>query len=156
MPSPPSAGRERVHGTCVALEGGGVLLLGPSGAGKSDLALRLIDSGARLVGDDCIELARDGDHLVASLPTSAPRGLRGRLEVRGIGIVPVRSRARVRLGLVVELRPDGPIERQPGPAFYTCLGVRVPLVVLDPFTASAAAKVRLAVHTLPGDIIPPP
>ncbi|MXX22636.1 MAG: aldolase, partial [Rhodospirillales bacterium] len=30
-------------GTCVAVDGRGVLLRGPSGAGKSDLALRLID-----------------------------------------------------------------------------------------------------------------
>ena len=41
-----------VHGTCVDLDGRGILLRGPSGSGKSDLALRLIDSGARLVADD--------------------------------------------------------------------------------------------------------
>jgi hypothetical protein len=47
-----------LHGTCVAIRGRGVLLLGPSGAGKSDLALRLIDRGAALVGDDGIEVER--------------------------------------------------------------------------------------------------
>ncbi len=45
-----------VHATCVALQASGrqwrgVLLRGPSGAGKSDLALRLIDAGAKLVAD---------------------------------------------------------------------------------------------------------
>ena len=41
-----------VHATAVAIEGEAVLLRGASGAGKSDLALRLIDGGARLVADD--------------------------------------------------------------------------------------------------------
>ena len=41
----------RAHGTCVEIDGSGVLLRGPSGSGKSDLALRLIDGGARLVAD---------------------------------------------------------------------------------------------------------
>ena len=36
--------------------GKGVLLLGASGAGKSDLALRLIDGGAKLVADDRCDL----------------------------------------------------------------------------------------------------
>ena len=45
--------------------GKGVLLLGPSGAGKSDLALRLMDGGARLVADDRCELFLRGGHLHA-------------------------------------------------------------------------------------------
>ena len=38
-----------IHASCVAIGHKGVLILGDSGAGKSDLALRLIDDGARLV-----------------------------------------------------------------------------------------------------------
>ena len=41
-----------VHGSAVAVDGGGVLLRGASGSGKSDLALRLIDAGAMLIADD--------------------------------------------------------------------------------------------------------
>src|SRR3546814_17073228 len=41
-----------IHASCVAAGNGGVLILGNSGQGKSDLALRLIDRGARLVADD--------------------------------------------------------------------------------------------------------
>lgn len=141
----------------MALPGGrGVLLLGPAGAGKSDLALRLIDDGAKLVADDCTELLRSGPALIARFPSGAPRTLRGRLEVRGIGIVPVARAARVRLCLVVELRSGGTSERFPTGRSFARLGVDVPIVVLDPFTASAAAKVRLAVHTPAEDIIPPP
>ncbi|MEE9317578.1 MAG: hypothetical protein V3U48_04730, partial [Rhodospirillales bacterium] len=40
---------EQIHATCVEMDGKGVLLMGPPGSGKSDLALRLIDGGARLV-----------------------------------------------------------------------------------------------------------
>ena len=39
--------RQLVNGTALAWRGQGVLLRGPSGSGKSDLALRLIDGGAR-------------------------------------------------------------------------------------------------------------
>ena len=41
---------ETLHATTVAIGGRAVLIEGPSGSGKSDLALRLIDRGARLVG----------------------------------------------------------------------------------------------------------
>ena len=78
---------ERVHGTCIAIDGDGVLLRGPSGSGKSDLALRLIDSGAMLVGDDQLQLSRMGDQLIVRPPDL----LSGQLEIRGIGIVPVTA-----------------------------------------------------------------
>src|SRR5437763_699931 len=58
----------RVHGTCVAIAGEGVLLRGMPGSGKSDLALRLIDGGARLVADDQTELTRRGDTITAAAP----------------------------------------------------------------------------------------
>ena len=45
---------DMVHGSAVAIDGNGVLLLGPAGSGKSDLALRLIDRGAKLICDDII------------------------------------------------------------------------------------------------------
>ncbi len=49
-----------IHATAVALDGVGVLLRGPPGSGKSDLALRLIDQGARLIADDQTALSRHG------------------------------------------------------------------------------------------------
>ena len=68
---------ERVHATCVAFRWKRGLArraaAGPSGSGKSDLALRLIDAGARLVADDQTELPPgDGARLIASSPPGLP------------------------------------------------------------------------------------
>jgi HPr kinase/phosphorylase len=130
----------RVHGTSVALGSGGLLLRGPSGSGKSDLALRLIDAGARLVADDQTELRRLGD----ALTMTAPASLAGRIEVRGIGILRVPSVARAPLRLVVDLVAPERVERMPEPEFCELLGRAVPLLRLAPFEASTPAKLRLA------------
>ncbi len=118
----------------------GVLLRGPSGAGKSDLALRLIDRGWRLVADDQAELRLVGTALYAA----APATIQGRMEIRGLGIVEVPSAARARLCLVADLVAAAAVERLPEPAFCELLGVRLPCLALDPFAASADAKLRLA------------
>src|SRR3546814_6063070 len=52
LPSRTALDIVNIHASCVAAGNGGVLILGQSGQGKSDLALRLIDRGARLVADD--------------------------------------------------------------------------------------------------------
>lgn len=144
----------RVHGSCVALDGAGVLLRGPSGSGKSDLALRLIDGGAFLVADDLTELVRRGDTVFASLPARAASETRGHIEVRGVGILPVPSLSEAPLRLVFEMAPGTPpgalVERLPILPRRDYLGVALPVIALDPFAVSAAAKVRLAVRELVG------
>ena len=142
-----------VHATCVALRLGrtwrGVLLRGPSGAGKSDLALRLVDEGARLVADDRTVLAVRGGRLSAS----APAIIAGLLEVRGLGIVALPARRvakRAEVALLVDLAAPGRIERMPQPARETVMGVTLPVLALAPFEASSAAKLRLALaRTVP-------
>ena len=131
-----------VHGTSVVLGGDGVLLRGPSGSGKSDLALRLIDDGARLVADDQTELRLVG----GALRMSAPWTIAGRIEARGVGILRVDSTPSAILRLVVDLAPSGAVERLPEPEDCEFLGCRVPRVVLAPFEASATAKLRLALR----------
>ncbi len=132
--------RMLIHATTVAIGGKGVLIRGAPGSGKSDLALRLIDAGARLVADDQTEIARVGRGLVAR----APKTIFGKLEVRGIGIVKVRAVKQARLVLAVDLvRPDQ-VERLPDPEWVELLNVRIPLIRLAPFEISAPAKLRLA------------
>ena len=62
--------KTNIHAGCVVVGRKGVLLLGPSGAGKSDLALRLIDGGARLVSDDRTDLFVKDGKLQARAPAS--------------------------------------------------------------------------------------
>jgi serine kinase of HPr protein (carbohydrate metabolism regulator) len=134
---------ETVHASTVALEGRAVLISGPSGSGKSDLALRLLDRGFTLVSDDQTIVRRDGDRLIASSPPT----IRGKLEIRGIGIVEMESVDDVPIGLYVELTSDItrlPDDRRERPV----LGVRLPLVSVDALTASAASKVSLALDRL--------
>lgn len=139
----------QLHATCVAVEGRGVLIQGPPASGKSDLALRLIDGGARLVADDRCDVTLKGGRLVAAPPPA----LAGLIEVRGLGIVRVAHLPEVKLALVVELTAADAVERLPEPAVFEALGVSVPLLRLSPFEASAAAKVRLAVASAGADIM---
>jgi HPr kinase/phosphorylase len=129
-----------VHATAVAIDGGALLLRGPSGAGKSDLALRLIDTGARLVADDQVELRRVGRQIL----TRAPASLAGLVEIRGVGIVRVDALAEAPLVLIVDLTLAEAVERHPEPRIETVLGLSVPLIAQAPFEASAAAKLRFA------------
>ena len=138
---------DTIWGTSVAIDGLGILIRGPSGAGKSDLALRLIDGGAMLISDDQTELSMEGNRLIAR----APDTIRGRLEVRGIGIVTVPAAARAPLVLVVDLVPPEQVSRMPNPGRLRQDGVEVPLIVLAPFEASVVPKLRLAVRRVVGE-----
>ena len=141
-----------IHGTCLAIGGEGVLLVGKPGTGKSDLALRLVDQGglglsgqlrvAQLVADDQVVIRREAGALVASAPPS----LKGKLEIRGLGIAELPVVAETRLRLAVRLTPAAEIDRMPdlGSARMDILGIAVPLILLDPWNASAPARLRAA------------
>ena len=130
-----------VHATCVAIGGRGVLILGESGAGKSDLAMRLIDRGARLVSDDYTRLENDAGAMVAS----APGTIAGNMEVRGLGIVTMPYQDRATIALAVRL---GVEERMPDAATLTLAGVAVPQVTIDPRAPSAPIKVEWAMEQM--------
>jgi HPr kinase/phosphorylase len=143
-----------IDGTAVAIGAGALLLVGASGSGKSDLALRLIDGGARLIADDRLELVLRDGLVCCRAPHDMPPALKGRIEVRGIGIVPVPvAEGTAPLLWCVALVPGGPVERLPAAESRRFLGVEVPLLRLDPFEASAAAKLRLAAACGPGLIM---
>jgi len=122
------------------MDGAGILLRGPPGSGKSDLALRLIDGGARLVADDQTELRRSG----AGIVVSAPPEIAGLLEIRGIGIVPCPTTAAAPLCLVVDLVKPDSVERLPDPRHCRYLDCDIPVLALAPFEASTPAKLRFA------------
>jgi HPr kinase/phosphorylase len=140
------------HGTALRWLERGILLLGPSGAGKSDLALRLVDQGARLVADDLVALrVRDG-RLVASpplapepatgaAPAPAHSPALGLLELRGQGIFRLPALAETVLDLALELgaTPD----RLPDARDLTIAGISLTHYRLDPRSSSATARLRV-------------
>jgi serine kinase of HPr protein (carbohydrate metabolism regulator) len=134
---------ENLHASCVAKNGRAVLLAGPSGSGKSDLALRLLDRGFALVSDDRTIVRKDGAKVIAS----APDTIKGKLEIRGIGIVAMEAVSDMPVALVVELTSD--IQRLPDDdRERIILGNGIPLISVDAMTASAPSKVAVALDRL--------
>ena len=77
-----------IHGVLVDVFGEGLLITGESGIGKSEAALELIKRGHRLVTDDVVEIRKVSDD---TLIGSAPDITRHFIELRGIGIVDVKT-----------------------------------------------------------------
>ncbi len=77
-----------IHGVLVDVYGEGVLITGESGIGKSEAALELIKRGHRLVSDDVVEIRKVSDE---TLIGSAPEITRYFIELRGIGIIDVKT-----------------------------------------------------------------
>ena len=77
-----------IHGVLVDVYGVGVLIMGESGIGKSEAALELIKRGHRLVTDDVVEIRKVSEE---TLVGSAPDITKNFIELRGIGIVDVKS-----------------------------------------------------------------
>jgi len=82
------AERQIVHGVFMEVLGIGVLITGKSGVGKSELALELITRGHRLIADDAPEFSRISPDTLNGV---CPSALSGFLEVRGLGILNIRS-----------------------------------------------------------------
>ena len=94
-----------------------------------------------LVADDRVALEARGQRLFAT----CPHAIRGRLEVRGLGIFDVASVESAEVVLVVDLNGDDPIDRQPDPSVTaSLLGVDVCSMRLRAFEASAPLKLALA------------
>jgi HPr kinase/phosphorylase len=77
-----------LHGVFLDVLEMGVLITGASAIGKSELALELISRGNGLVADDIVELYRISPD---TLEGRCPSVLRDFLEVRGIGILNIRT-----------------------------------------------------------------
>jgi HPr kinase/phosphorylase len=140
------------HGVFLDVLGMGVLIRGDSGVGKSELALELISRGSGLIADDVVELYRIGPETVEG---RCPELLRNFLEVRGLGVLNIRSifgeaalRPRKNLKLIVQLERMSPSgvrteERLPLSASHEqMLGVDIRKVTLP-----VAAGRNLAVLT---------
>ena len=114
---------EIVHASCVAVANAGVLILGPAGAGKSALTLQLMALGAVLVADDRTQLRNAGDGLIAR----CPRGIRGQIEARGVGILAADTQAAAIVRLAVDLATPE-TDRLPPFRTVTLLGHEIALL----------------------------
>jgi serine kinase of HPr protein (carbohydrate metabolism regulator) len=134
---------ETIHASSVSIGGRAVLIAGRPGSGKSDLALRLIDRGAVLISDDYTILARAGDSLLASPPET----IRGRIEIRGVGLGEMPCESLVPVALMVTL--DDPVPRLPEPGQTRLLAeIPIPLFALSAYEASAPIKVEQILKAL--------
>ena len=75
------------HGVLMEVFGVGVLLTGKSGVGKSETAMELIKRGHRLIADDSVIIKEIANELYGT----APEMIRYFMELRGIGIINVKS-----------------------------------------------------------------
>ncbi len=135
-----------LHATAIAIDGRALLLRGASGSGKSDLALRLIDAGARLVADDQCELYRRGEEVIVRAPAddrgssrcaaSASSGST-RWPRRPSRWSSIWSRRRI-------------VERLPARQTEAILGLALPRDCGRAVRTSAAAKLRLALRAFTG------
>jgi HPr kinase/phosphorylase len=141
---------DNIHATAICIGDHGILIIGPSGSGKSDLALRLIDRGAKLICDD---------RVVVDTASGAPilrqaANIAGQIEIRGIGIVNMPAVPMADLRLIVNI--GAPPERFPlsMPLCDLC-GFSVPALNLSPFENSAAIKVEMAARVISEKAIMP-
>ena len=101
---------ETIHGVLLEVSGIGVLITGHSGMGKSETAMELIHRGHRLIADDNVIAKRIQDEIIGTAPDS----IMHYMEIRGVGIIDVRSMFGVgsvlrekRIDLVIELQAWG-------------------------------------------------
>jgi HPr kinase/phosphorylase len=82
------ARRTTLHGVFMEVFTIGVLITGSAGTGKSELALELLNRGHRLIADDAPEFTQISPEIIDG---TCPEALQDCLEVRGLGVLNVRS-----------------------------------------------------------------
>lgn len=137
---------DNIHATLISYNNNGILLIGKSGSGKSDLALRMImQNNAILVSDDYVNLEVINNHLFGS----APQEIAGKLEVRGLGIMPFNHKNSEKITLCVELaekRED--VERLPSAEYCDFLGISIPKIKLYAFDCSTSCKIIAKISSI--------
>ena len=101
------APRTTIHGVLVDIYGIGTLMIGESGIGKSETAIELIKRGHRLIADDAVIIKQVAKNILVG---TAPEIIKHYLEVRGLGIIDVKTifgagsiRNDIKINMVIEL-----------------------------------------------------
>ncbi len=145
------AEEDTLHGVLMVIFGVGVLIKGDSGIGKSETALGLIKDGHVLVADDRVDVQKIHNHIHGH----CPQLLRGKLELRGIGIVDAQRmygascwKPRNRIEMVINLvhfEEQHNFDRigDSEQAYEEILGVKIPMTVL-PVSPGRSTRVLVA------------
>ena len=104
------------HGTALAWQSVGFLLIGPPGCGKSTLALQLIDQDAVLIADDQV--------LLTDKIAICPPAIRGKLHMRDRGILEVPYQDSGEIAVIFQsTQHGGPLSTPPA--------IGVPVIIAD-------------------------
>lgn len=125
------------HAGLIDVYGVGILLTGDSGVGKSETALELVKRGHRLVADDVVEIIKlSGNQLIGQCPEI----IRHMMEIRGLGIIDVRTLYGIG-AVLTEKSIDLAVQLEAGDVtnidrlgliseYITLLGVQVPNITI--------------------------
>lgn len=147
-----SVERTNIHATAIVIGQTGLLFVGPSGSGKSELAFSFITEAERcglktaLVADDQVFVTCLDDRVTVERPDS----IAGLLELRGSGIITVKSVASAVMNYAVttesfpempRLPPEGEVLQLGRNAFLPLL--RIPRDSITPYGKFAALAQNL-------------
>lgn len=137
-----------MHANLIAIEGKGVLISGPSASGKTSLALHLYRRchhakiNVSWIADDQVMLAPRGNQLIGHAPDTT----RGKIEIRGIGIVqaPPSEHHEIPISLHIDLTSQSGMVRMWDGQKTTIVGVPIDSLMLATANIEAAGNAILA------------
>lgn len=132
-----------IHANSLVIDHHGLLICGKSGFGKTSLMLSLLEQAkannkfAAMVGDDQSLVANENNRLIAYCPSST----KGKLEIRGHGIVDVPFLQSAVINLVIEIVPRENIDRMPTIGTKTLDGIQLPLVFVPRYGLQQSVQI---------------
>jgi len=112
-----------IQTTAVSYKNKAVLIQGTAGVGKTSLALKLLEYGAILIGDDVVEIYLKNNKLYCK----SKEKLKGMVEVRELGLVCGFKTAKPAPVLCVIRLHKRPTERLPKSRTISLLGKKIPV-----------------------------
>ena len=136
-----------IQATAISYKNQTILLMGSAGVGKTTLALQLIERGAILIGDDCVNIFIKNNQLYCK----SKEILKSFVEVRGLGLLNGLKVAKPAPVLCVIRLHKKPTERLPKPKTISLLNKKIP--VFDFYACnSTEISVLYLLRTLTGEL----
>lgn len=133
---------DNIHANSILFEDVTFLIKGASGSGKSDLSLRLMAQGAQLIADDRTLIYTDHKDIYVA----AHENIKGKIEVRGIGIIDVPTLKMAKCDVILELDSEYP--RYPTQKDYIFYKNLLNYYKLNPFENTIIEKLKIITHLI--------